>query len=55
MWYYLKYRGYYKCVLCGAITPSAPPYPTDPEWLPQRYEALTDEERTMCLDHSSKK
>ncbi len=49
VWLYLKYRGHHKCVLCGAITPELPPpYPTDPNWLPIRYEKLTGEELVMC-------
>ena len=40
----------YKCVLCGAITfQRVPPnHPTDPEWVPLRYEKLTDDEKLLC-------
>ena len=51
VWFYLKFRGYHKCVLCGAMTPDMPPpVPTPDAWMPYKYEKLTDEERAMCKE-----
>lgn len=39
-------NGNYKCCLCGAVVEGSPPdYPTDKDWLPRRYEPLTEDER----------
>jgi len=38
----------FKCVLCGAVTPTRPPsYPTPGDWMPARYERLTDQDRSL--------
>jgi hypothetical protein len=36
------------CVLCGALCSKPPAFPTPAEWMPDRYEALTKEERALC-------
>lgn len=46
--WYRKAGKSYKCVLCGAVTAHPPSYPTDPAWMPERYEKLKDEERKLC-------
>lgn len=39
----------WKCVLCGGVTNKTPPfYPTPTDWVPEKTEKLTDEERAMC-------
>lgn len=40
--------GVYKCVLCGGMARQPPGYPTPRDWLPTKYEPLTDEERALC-------
>ncbi len=37
--------GRWKCLLCGGITRQLPPNPEPADWIPDRYEPLTDEER----------
>lgn len=41
-------RGYFKCVLCGAVTDHPPQRPTPEDWYPDRYEKLTAKERALC-------
>jgi hypothetical protein len=44
----------YKCVLCGAVSLVTPPrYPTAPDWLPDHYEGLTNQERIMSVGHTT--
>lgn len=38
--------GKWKCALCGAITRSKPSRPTPPNWMPERYDELTPEDRS---------
>lgn len=40
--------GWWKCVLCGAITRQPPEYPTPKGWMPERFEKLTEAERCLC-------
>lgn len=38
----------WKCCLCGAITAAfPPPAPTPVSWVPDRWDALTDDERNL--------
>jgi hypothetical protein len=38
----------YKCLLCGGVTRDEPPeYPTDPGFAPDRYDPLTEKERSL--------
>ncbi len=47
--WFLKDGILHKCCLCGAVTQKPPLYPTPEEWLPDRYEVLTDKERELCM------
>lgn len=38
----------YLCLLCGAVTMKPPSYPTPNNWMPDKYEALTDEDRELA-------
>lgn len=53
VWFRLKDR--WKCVLCGAVTTTAPPaFPTPKEWEPNGgYEKLTDDEKALCPPNPS--
>ena len=35
----------WKRLFCGGLTKNPPPYPTPPAFVPERFEALTDDER----------
>lgn len=48
VWFLLLKPNTYKCCLCGAIADDPPEYPTRNDWMPKRYEALTDEERGLA-------
>ena len=38
----------WKCLTCGAITKTIPPeVPTPVDWLPERYEKVTKDERAL--------
>lgn len=37
----------YKCALCGAVSYVRPASPAHSDWMPVRYEPLTDAERAM--------
>ncbi len=37
-----------RCVLCGAVCDKPPLFPTPVDWLPDRYELLTPEDRKLC-------
>lgn len=52
VWLYYIDRNRWKCVLCGAICVHPPKYPTPPDWMPDRYEKLTEEEQVMCVDRA---
>ena len=41
-------RGWYKCILCGAMTRKVPPSPTPCDWVAPKFEKVTPEERAMC-------
>lgn len=55
IWHYFPKRKLHKCVLCGALAAMPPAYPTDPEWLPDKYEALTQDERDLAPTQLAKK
>lgn len=42
-----KNRALFKCCLCGAITAKPPQFPTPEDWMPARYDPLTNEERAL--------
>lgn len=42
---WMEQRGGYKCCLCGAICVIPPDYPTPHDWMPNKYEQLTRDER----------
>ena len=51
VWVYRMHRKTrcWKCVLCGGVISQEPPvYPTPAGWLPDRFEPLRDEERSLC-------
>lgn len=40
--------GGYLCVLCGGVTDEKPPpFPTPKDWMPRRYDGLTEKERGL--------
>ncbi len=41
-------RKLFKCVLCGALAKKPPNFEQEEDWVPERYEPLTDEERRLC-------
>lgn len=47
IWQEGRFREEHKCVLCGAVT-QQPPDDEDTEYIPERYEKLTPEERALC-------
>jgi hypothetical protein len=48
-WHVWQLRGTdYKCVTCGAITKSPPKRDEEEDWLPERFEPLTEEEKKLC-------
>jgi hypothetical protein len=51
VWFRLVRKGLfagYKCCVCGALTRREPPdRPTPEDWMPERYEELTPDERAM--------
>ena len=38
----------FKCARCGTVSNDPPQLPTPPDWMPDRYEPLTAEERAQC-------
>ncbi len=40
--------GRWKCCLCGATTTTEPPKVEPADWMPEEYEALTDEDRARA-------
>ena len=51
-WYHRG--GDYKCLFCGGVTTNPPPHPTPEGWMPDRIEAVTEDERAMVPYHNHK-
>lgn len=47
VWAWSGPRGCYLCVLCGGVTGSPPPAPTDEDWMPDKYVRLGGDERAL--------
>jgi hypothetical protein len=47
VWHYRKKEKNWKCVLCGAVSANPGEELVKEDWMPERYEPLTDEERNL--------
>jgi len=46
--WFQKEDGTWKCCLCGGVCIYPTAFPTSEFWMPDRFEKLKDDERTLC-------